>query len=78
MLTDTSHFDWNIIGLQNASFTWSSDNVNNGDLTPSRCRFTLCVKGELLFKQGCINLIIGPTSSEKMLLLMAPDHIAQS
>ena len=40
-------------------------------LTPSRRRFTLRVTGELLFKRGRINLIIGPTGSGKTSLLMA-------
>src|ERR1700733_668305 len=53
MLTDASHFDRGVIGFQNASFTWSNDDVNDGVLTPSRRRFTLRVDGELLFKRGC-------------------------
>jgi ABC-type uncharacterized transport system fused permease/ATPase subunit len=71
MLTDASHFDRDVIGFQNASFTWSNANVNDGDLTPNRRMFTLRVEGELLFKRGCINLIIGPTGSGKTSLLMA-------
>jgi ABC-type multidrug transport system fused ATPase/permease subunit len=71
MLTDASHFDRGVIGFQNASFTWSNDDVNDGALTPSRHRFTLRVDGELLFKRGCFNLIIGPTGSGKTSLLMA-------
>ena len=70
MLTDASHFDQDTIGFQNASFTWSNDEPD-GTLTPSRRRFTLRVRGELLFKRGCINLIIGPTGSGKTSLLMA-------
>ncbi|KAH9030174.1 hypothetical protein EDB84DRAFT_1562614 [Lactarius hengduanensis] len=70
MLTDASHFDQDVIGFQNASFTWSNDNAD-GTLTPSRRRFTLRVQGELLFKRGCFNLIIGPTGSGKTSLLMA-------
>ncbi|KAI0248983.1 hypothetical protein BJV78DRAFT_1276336 [Lactifluus subvellereus] len=71
MLTDASHFDRDVIGFQNASFTWSNDNINDGALTPSRRKFTLRVKGELLFKRGGFNLIIGPTGSGKTSLLMA-------
>ena len=71
MLTDASHFDRGVIGFQNASFTWSNDDVNDGILTPSRQRFTLRIDGELLFKRGCFNLIIGPTGSGKTSLLMA-------
>ncbi|KAH9019330.1 hypothetical protein EDB83DRAFT_2508434 [Lactarius deliciosus] len=70
MLTDASHFDQDVIGFQNASFTWSNDDAD-GTLTPSRRRFTLRVQGELLFKPGCFNLIIGPTGSGKTSLLMA-------
>ena len=70
MLTDASHFDHDIIGFQNASFTWSNEDAD-GTLTPSRRRFTLRVRGELLFKRGCINLIVGPTGSGKTSLLMA-------
>ena len=71
MLTDASHFDRGVIGFQNASFTWSNDDVNDGALTPSRHKFTLRVDGELLFRRGCFNLIIGPTGSGKTSLLMA-------
>ncbi|KAH9019338.1 hypothetical protein EDB83DRAFT_2508436 [Lactarius deliciosus] len=70
MLTDTSHFDQDVIGFQDASFTWSNDHAD-GTLTPSRRRFALRVHGELLFKRGCFNLIIGPTGSGKTSLLMA-------
>ncbi|KAH9041242.1 hypothetical protein EDB85DRAFT_1921690 [Lactarius pseudohatsudake] len=70
MLTDATHFDQDVIGFQNASFTWSNDDAD-GTLTPSRRRFTLRVQGELLFKRGCFNLIIGPTGSGKTSLLMA-------
>jgi ABC-type uncharacterized transport system fused permease/ATPase subunit len=71
MLTDASLFDQDVIGFQNASFTWSNDDADVM-LTPSRRRrFTLRVHGELLFKRGRINLIIGPTGSGKTSLLMA-------
>ncbi|KAI9434157.1 hypothetical protein H4582DRAFT_2081171 [Lactarius indigo] len=70
MLTDASHFDQDVIGFQNANFTWSNDDAD-GTLTPSQRRFTLRVEGELLFKRGCFNLIIGPTGSGKTSLLMA-------
>lgn len=71
MLTDASHFDRGVIGFQNASFTWSNEDVNDGALTPSRRKFTLRVDDELLFKRGSFNLIIGPTGSGKTSLLMA-------
>ena len=70
MLTGASHFDQDVVGFQNASFTWSNDDAK-GTLMPSRRLFTLRVHGELLFKRGCFNLIIGPTGSGKTSLLMA-------
>ncbi|KAI9436510.1 hypothetical protein BJY52DRAFT_1230473 [Lactarius psammicola] len=70
MPTDASHFDQDVIGFQNASFTWSNDDAD-GTLTPSQCRFSLRVHGELLFKHGCFNLIVGHTGSGKTSLLMA-------
>lgn len=71
MLTDASHFDREVIGFLNASFTWSNDDPNDGVFTPARRKFTLRVEGELLFKRGCFNLITGPTGSGKTSLLMA-------
>ena len=69
-LTYASLFDQDAIGFQNASFTWSNDDAD-ATLTPSRRCFTLRVHGELLFKRGRLNLIIGPTGSGKTSLLMA-------
>ena len=69
-LTYASLFDQDAIGFQNASFTWSNDDADP-TLTPSRRCFTLRVHGELLFKRGRFNLIIGPTGSGKTSLLMA-------
>ncbi|KAH9077606.1 hypothetical protein EDB83DRAFT_2285647 [Lactarius deliciosus] len=71
MQANASHFDQDVIGFKNASFTWSNDDGTDGALTPSRLRFTLRVHDELLFKRGCFNLIIGPTGSGKTSLLMA-------
>ncbi|KAH8990840.1 hypothetical protein EDB92DRAFT_1935217 [Lactarius akahatsu] len=71
MQANASHFDQDVIGFKNASFTWSNDDAADGALTPSRLRFTLRVHDELLFKRGCFNLIIGPTGSGKTSLLMA-------
>ena len=48
------------IGFRNATFAWSEED-DDGALTPSSRNFRLRVEGELLFKRGCINLIIGPT-----------------
>lgn len=48
-----------IIGFKDATFAWEEENNHNMQ-TPSRS-FRLKIDGELLFKKGCINLIIGPT-----------------
>ncbi|KAJ7864236.1 hypothetical protein B0H14DRAFT_2736510 [Mycena olivaceomarginata] len=60
-----------LIGLRDASFTWSNDNATDGTLTPSSRKFFLEIKGELFFKPGRINLVIGSTGSGKTSLLMA-------
>ncbi|KAK7058408.1 hypothetical protein VNI00_002042 [Paramarasmius palmivorus] len=57
------------IGFRNAIFTWSKD--ADGSLTPSKRRFVLKIDDELLFKRGCVNLVIGETGSGKTSLLMA-------
>jgi len=58
------------IGFRNATFTWtteSTDSSQNG----SQRNFQLKVEGELLFRKGCVNLILGPTGSGKTSLLHA-------
>ncbi|KAJ7919496.1 hypothetical protein B0H13DRAFT_2430321 [Mycena leptocephala] len=57
------------IGFRDATFTWSND--SDGLATPSRHKFTLRIDGELLFKRGCFNLVLGPTGAGKTSLLMA-------
>ncbi|KAJ7323675.1 hypothetical protein DFH08DRAFT_917047 [Mycena albidolilacea] len=52
-----------LIGLRDASFTWSNDNATDGTLIPSSRKFVLEIKGELFFKPGRINLVIGSTGS---------------
>ncbi|TFY61104.1 hypothetical protein EVG20_g7183 [Dentipellis fragilis] len=59
------------IGFHDAAFTWSNDADINGSYTPSKRIFRLQVEGDLMFKRGSINLIIGPTGSGKTSLLMA-------
>ncbi|KXN82428.1 ATP-binding cassette transporter abc4 [Leucoagaricus sp. SymC.cos] len=54
-----------IIGFYDASFVWSKDRAADAQA------FTLSIDGELQFKQGGINLVIGPTASGKTSLLMA-------
>ncbi|KAJ7778321.1 hypothetical protein B0H16DRAFT_1711830 [Mycena metata] len=58
------------IGFRDATFAWSSE-MTDGTLTPSRRKFMLKIEGEMLFKHGCINLVVGPTGSGKTSLLMA-------
>jgi len=60
-----------LIGIRNASFTWTSE--SNGTITPgsSRRKFTLRVSDEVVFRKGKINLIVGPTGCGKTSLLMA-------
>ncbi|KAJ7465185.1 hypothetical protein FB451DRAFT_1488697 [Mycena latifolia] len=59
-----------VIGFRDATFAWSDEEID-GTLTPSSRRFLLKVEGEVFFKPGCINLVVGPTGSGKTSLLMA-------
>ncbi|KAL9711361.1 hypothetical protein Ac2012v2_005906 [Leucoagaricus gongylophorus] len=54
-----------VIGFYDADFVWSRDHVADPQA------FTLRINGELRFKLGAINLIIGPTGSGKTSVLMA-------
>ncbi|KAH9951515.1 hypothetical protein B0H21DRAFT_775731 [Amylocystis lapponica] len=60
-----------VIGFQNATFSWTDD--HDGSSTPGLCRrnFRLRIYDALTFKRGQINLILGPTGSGKTSLLMA-------
>jgi ABC-type multidrug transport system fused ATPase/permease subunit len=61
-----------VVGFKDATFTWSGDaNADDGTQTPSRRNFVLHVDGELFFKRGMTNLIVGPTGSGKTSILMA-------
>ncbi|KAI0045217.1 P-loop containing nucleoside triphosphate hydrolase protein [Auriscalpium vulgare] len=71
LLSDASRFDEDVIGFENASFTWSTEDASDGAATPSSRKFTLRIDDRLQFKRGAINLIIGPTGSGKTSLLMA-------
>ncbi|KAJ6483340.1 hypothetical protein C8R45DRAFT_1001139 [Mycena sanguinolenta] len=52
------------IGFRNATFSWSKASGDDGSLTPrSKRQFQLKIDGQLLFRCGGINLVLGPTSS---------------
>ncbi|KAL5499199.1 hypothetical protein ACEPAH_1717 [Sanghuangporus vaninii] len=61
------------IGFKQCSFSWESPNA--GSLSPTkhhtRKHFNLRFDGEVLFKCGKINIIVGPTASGKTSVLMA-------
>lgn len=71
--------DSTIIGIKNASFTWTNKASNQTPASVSTTpsigssgrHFVLTIDGELLFKRGRTNLIVGPTGSGKTSLLMA-------
>ncbi|TDL13954.1 hypothetical protein BD410DRAFT_757430 [Rickenella mellea] len=56
----------NVIGFRDATFAWSTHSEIH-----TRRNFRLCIEGELHFRRGGFNLIIGPTGSGKTALLMA-------
>ncbi|KIJ38971.1 hypothetical protein M422DRAFT_258389 [Sphaerobolus stellatus SS14] len=59
-----------IIGFKDATFSWHNE-ADDGTATQSARPFKLRVDGELIFKKGCINLIVGPTGCGKTSMLMA-------
>ncbi|KDQ10123.1 hypothetical protein BOTBODRAFT_36553 [Botryobasidium botryosum FD-172 SS1] len=59
-----------VIGFTNAAFTWASHTRPLME-TPSERNFTLQIEGDLFFKKGKINLVVGPTGCGKTSLLMA-------
>ena len=69
VIAEQARMERDTIGFRHATFTWSSE--NDGLLTPSRKQFALRIEDELLFKPGCINLVVGPTGSGKTSLIMA-------
>jgi ABC-type multidrug transport system fused ATPase/permease subunit len=66
-----SHEPSDLVGFQDASFSWSSP--SNGTKTPSKRRFVLKIEGHpsLTFVVEKFGLIVGPTGSGKTSLLMA-------
>lgn len=69
-IVDSSTSHKSDIGLGKSTFSWSND-VPDGTLTPSSQAFRLHLDGDVIFKQGVFNLIIGPTGSGKTSMLMA-------
>ena len=59
------------IGMRNAVFTWAESDAAQSTSTATGRRFKLLIEGELTFKRGRINLVLGPTGSGKTSLLMA-------
>ena len=69
-VVDSSYQHRNDIGFGKAMFSWSND-LSDGTLTPSSRAFRLHIDDDLFFKQGALNLIVGPTGSGKTSVLMA-------
>ncbi|KAM5536848.1 hypothetical protein V8D89_009566 [Ganoderma adspersum] len=70
------------IGIKQTTFTWANDGTSlSSASTPTtpgtigsgrrQRKFVLNVDGEVLFRRGQINLVVGPTGSGKTSLLMA-------
>lgn len=58
------------IGFVDANFSWTGNN-SGGAMTPVVQQFQLRLEGEVFFKRGGLNLVVGPTGSGKTSLLMA-------
>lgn len=60
----SADYDSEAIGFRNAAFSWKDENISAAE-TPSSSRrsFQLRIDGDLFFRRGKINLIIGPTAS---------------
>lgn len=56
------------IGFRNATFAWSKE--SDGSLTRSQRQFLLKIEGELLFQPGRINLVVGPTGSGEVAVII--------
>ncbi|KAI0693031.1 hypothetical protein BC835DRAFT_1520746 [Cytidiella melzeri] len=70
IVVDSSAHHKTDIGIGRATFSWSNEDTD-GSFTPSKQTFRLHIDDELVFKKGCLNLIIGPTGSGKTSMLMA-------
>ncbi|QRV86038.1 ABC transporter transmembrane region [Ceratobasidium sp. AG-Ba] len=58
-----------VIGFRDATFTWACQKP--GTFALPRRNFKLRIDGEVLFRRGKINMIVGPTGCGKTSLLMA-------
>ncbi|KAG5644694.1 hypothetical protein DXG03_007917 [Asterophora parasitica] len=58
------------VGFRSATFSWAQQESNVA-LTPSKRRYRLHIDDELLFKRGCINLIVGSTGQWRLLCLVS-------
>ncbi|KAI0373549.1 multidrug resistance-associated ABC transporter [Pilatotrama ljubarskyi] len=68
--------DEDVLGIKRTSFTWTYDAepqtpASTASSERQSRKYVLNIDGELLFKRGRINLIVGPTGSGKTSLLMA-------
>jgi ABC-type uncharacterized transport system fused permease/ATPase subunit len=68
-VTDASSLHENDLGIAQASFSWYKE--TDDMLTSSRMSFRLHIEDEIMFRQGALNLIVGPTGSGKTSLLQA-------
>lgn len=60
------------VGIRAASFTWRSPVDTSGDSSLQvEQEYNLRIEGDLFFKRGGINLVVGRTGSGKTSLLMA-------
>ncbi|KAJ7691269.1 hypothetical protein B0H17DRAFT_1159808 [Mycena rosella] len=62
-----------VIGFRDATFAWANDETD-GTLTPSSRKFLLQVEGDVFFKPGYVNLVVGPTGSVRCSLSLCEMH----
>ena len=60
-----------LIGIRNPSFTWSSESTGAVAPGSSRRNFGLRIEDEDVFRQGKVDLIVGPTGCGETSFLMA-------
>ncbi|KAF9038074.1 hypothetical protein BJ165DRAFT_1604107 [Panaeolus papilionaceus] len=59
------------IGFKNANFAWSEKAAAGTDTSAAARSFTLQIRDEIIFKEGKLNLISGPTGCGKTSMLLA-------